>query len=91
VTDQDGATTVEQHLQVLDLVGDRERALVRIRTCVSPAVVANNPEPMVQLSCQSGHPGGSIERTMDQDDDWCVDWPGLVTMDAVSGGCHMII
>ena len=91
VTDQNGSTAVEESLQVPHLIGDRERTWVREGPRITPPVVAKHPEPMVQLPRQPRHSRRAVERSMDQNHQWCVGGTGFVTVDAVSGGCHMII
>ncbi len=78
VTEHEGAASIEQPDEIAHLLVDPERSRMRDRSPVAAAVVAQDPECVVEAAAEAQQTGRPVHRAVHERDQRRVDIPGLV-------------
>jgi hypothetical protein len=70
MTNQYNATSSDEFSEIIDLIFNSKRPMMGPRTPIAASVVSQDPVRVVNLTSQKCHSTTSVERPMNQDDDY---------------------
>lgn len=89
--DEHRRPAVQEDLEVIDVVCNAERSRVRNGAPVAATVIAENPEPGLQDTCDPGHPCRPVERSVHENYERGALGARFLRVDECRGGAHMVI